>query len=45
MPGCGKIPVTRALIRRYRVAHAAYTEYLSTLQEEAKASDHEKQGA
>jgi len=37
------IPVTRALIRRYCGAHAAYTEYLSTLQKEAKASEHEKQ--
>jgi len=37
------IPVTRALIRWYRSAHAAYTEYLLTLQKEAKASEHEKQ--
>ena len=37
------IPVTRALIHQYRGTNAAYTEYLSTLQKEAKASDHEKQ--
>ena len=37
------IAVTRALICQYCSTHAAYTEYLSTLQKEAKASDHEKQ--
>jgi len=31
------------MIHRYRGAHAAYTEYLWTIQKEAKASDHEKQ--
>ena len=38
-----KIPVTRDLIRRFRGAPAAYTEYLSSLQKEAKASEQDKQ--
>ena len=38
-----KIPVTRDLIRRFHGAHAAYTEYLSSLQKEAKASEQDKQ--
>jgi len=38
-----QIPVTRELIRRFRGAHAAYTEYLSALQKEATASEEEKQ--
>jgi len=38
-----KIPVTRDLIQRFRGAHAAYNEYLSSLQKEAKASEEEKQ--
>jgi len=38
-----KIPVTRDLIRRFRGAHADYTEYLSSLQKEAQASEQDKQ--
>ena len=38
-----KIPVTRDLIQRFRGAHSAYNEYLSSLQKEAKASEEEKQ--
>ena len=38
-----KIPVTHDLIRRFRGAHAAYTEYLLSLQKEAKASEQDKQ--
>jgi len=38
-----KIPVTRDLIRRFRGAHAAYTEFLSSQQKEATASEQDKQ--
>jgi len=38
-----KFPVTRDLIQRFRGAHSAYNEYLSSLQKEAKASEEEKQ--
>jgi len=38
-----KIPVTRDLIRRLHGAHAACTEYLSSLQKEAKASEQDEQ--
>jgi len=38
-----KIPVTRDLIRRFRGAHADYTEYLSSLKKEAQASEQDKQ--
>jgi len=38
-----KISVTRDLIQRFRGAHSAYNEYLSSLQKEAKASEEEKQ--
>jgi hypothetical protein len=34
-----KIPISRHLIRRFRGAHAAYTEYLSSLQKEAEVSE------
>ena len=38
-----QIPVSRDLIRRFHGAHAAYTEYLSTLQKEAPATEEVKQ--
>ena len=37
------IPATRDLICRFHGAHAAYTDYLSSLQKEAQASEQDKQ--
>ena len=38
-----QIPFSRDLIRRFRGAHAVYTEYLSAVQKEATATEEEKQ--